>query len=62
MENETKQLETNVGDIQKRREQMADGRRYIIYYTFGKDSPTGKSQNDQLEQENQKQNEVNENV
>ena len=62
MENETKQLETNVGDMQKRQERMADERRYILYYTFGKDSPTGKSPNGQLEQENQKQNEVNENV
>jgi hypothetical protein len=26
--------ETSVGEMQKRRETMADGRRYIIYYTF----------------------------
>ena len=62
MENQTKQVETIVGNMQKRQEKMADERRYILYYTFGKDSTTGKSQNGQLEQENQKQNEVNENV
>lgn len=26
---------TTVGEMQKRRETMADGRRYMIYYTFG---------------------------
>lgn len=26
---------TSVGQIEKRRETMADGRRYMIYYTFG---------------------------
>ena len=29
--------ETSVGEMHKRREAMADGRRYIIYYTFGDD-------------------------
>ncbi len=62
MENETKQLGKSVGDMQKRQEKMADERRYILYYTFGKDSPTGKSSNFPLEEEKQKQNEVNENV
>ncbi len=62
MENQTRQVETIVGDMQKRQEKMADERRYILYYTFGKDLPTGKSSNFPLEQENQKQNEVNENV
>ena len=27
--------ETGVGEMHKRQEVMADGRRYIIYYTFG---------------------------
>ena len=27
--------ETSVGEMHKRQEVMADGRRYIIYYTFG---------------------------
>ncbi|HEX8246718.1 MAG TPA: hypothetical protein VF599_00920 [Pyrinomonadaceae bacterium] len=27
--------ETSVGEMHKRREAMADERRYIIYYTFG---------------------------
>ena len=35
MENEEKQSEAKVGEMQKRRETMADGKRYIIYYTFG---------------------------
>ena len=35
MENEEKQPENKVGEMHKRRETMADGRRYIIYYTFG---------------------------
>ena len=29
-----------VGEMQIRREVMADGRRYIIYYTFGADVTT----------------------
>ena len=62
MENQTKQVETIVGDMQKRQEKMADERRYILYYTFEKDSATGKSPNVPIEAENQKQNEVNENV
>ncbi|MEP7213301.1 MAG: hypothetical protein ABI791_09515 [Acidobacteriota bacterium] len=28
---------TGVGEMHARREVMADGRRYIIYYTFGTD-------------------------
>lgn len=35
MENEEKQLEKPIGKMHKRRETMTDGRRYIIYYTFG---------------------------
>ena len=38
MENERTKAETTepaVGAMHKRRETMADGRRYIIYYTFG---------------------------
>ena len=34
MENEEKQAEKTVGEMHKRRETMADGKRYIIYYTF----------------------------
>ena len=30
--------ETSVGEMHKRQEVMADGRRYIIYYTFGTDA------------------------
>ena len=35
MEKEEKQLENKVGEMRKRREAMADGKRCIIYYTFG---------------------------
>jgi hypothetical protein len=31
--------ETSVGEMHKRQEVMADGRRYIIYYTFGTEVP-----------------------
>lgn len=35
MEKEEQQPETEVGEMHKRRETMPDGKRYIIYYTFG---------------------------
>ncbi|HEX8733918.1 MAG TPA: hypothetical protein VF721_01255 [Pyrinomonadaceae bacterium] len=35
MEDKGKTLKTSVGEMRKRRETMADGKRYIIYYTFG---------------------------
>jgi len=35
MENEEEPAENKVGEMRKRRETMADGKRYIIYYTFG---------------------------
>ena len=35
MENEDEQTEKPVGEMHKRREPMPDGRRYIIYYSFG---------------------------
>ncbi len=35
MENEEKQSEENVGKMHNRREMMPDGKRYIIFYTFG---------------------------
>jgi len=35
-EKETKPEETLGGKMQKRREKMADEKRYIIYYTFEK--------------------------
>ena len=34
MDNETAKLKTSIGEMQKRRVTMADGRRYLIYYTF----------------------------
>ena len=45
MENEEKQTEQSVGEMHKRRETMADGRRYIIYYTFG-DEEKGESKSE----------------
>ena len=30
--------ESGIGQMHKRREKMADGKRYIIYYTFGEGS------------------------
>lgn len=35
MEDEGKTPETGIGKMRKRREAMPDGKRYIIYYTFG---------------------------
>jgi len=35
MENQEKPPEKAVGEMHKQRETMADGRRFIIYYTFG---------------------------
>jgi len=35
METEEKSIETEAGEMHKRRENMADGERYIIFYTFG---------------------------
>ncbi len=32
--------ETSVGEMHKRQDAMADGRRYIIYYTFGEAEKT----------------------
>jgi hypothetical protein len=49
MEDEEKQPEKVIGEMHKRRETMADAKRYIIYYTFGYE-------------ETKQQNEVKENV
>ena len=46
--------EQGVYEMQKRREIMADGRRYIIYYTFGEDREETR--------ENRRENEKGENV
>jgi hypothetical protein len=40
--------ESRVGEMQARREKMADGKRYIIYYTFGEETePQDKLTNEQ---------------
>ncbi|HSK72625.1 MAG TPA: hypothetical protein VK892_13060 [Pyrinomonadaceae bacterium] len=44
--------EQGVYEMRKRRELMADGRRYIIYYTFGEDSegmPANRRENEKGE-------------
>lgn len=38
MNSETAKLKTSIGEMQKRRVTMADGRRYLIYYTFDGES------------------------
>lgn len=65
MDSETKQLETTVGEMRKRRETMADGKRYIIYYTFEKqqkDFSGDDYSGVRSELENQNSSEVSENV
>ena len=34
MDRETEKFRTSIGEMQKRRVTMEDGRRYLIYYTF----------------------------
>ncbi len=59
MEDKGKSLaETSVGEMRKRRETMPDGKRYIIYYTFGAE----KGENSESVTENQKAEEASENV
>ena len=43
METEKNRLEEKTGEMHKRREMMADERRYVIFYTFGDEAekPTG---------------------
>ena len=43
MENEENKQENPVGEMYKETETMADGKRYIIFYTFG-----GKNANDEV--------------
>ena len=38
MDSETAKLKMSIGEMQKRRVMMADGRRYLIYYTFDDES------------------------
>lgn len=42
MENQETKHDESVGEMHKNRELMADGRRYIIYYTFGNNEETAK--------------------
>ncbi len=35
MDNEEDRAENAIGEMRKRRETMPDGKRYIIFYTFG---------------------------
>lgn len=40
MENKEKQTGENVGEMRKRTETMPDGKRYIVFYTFGTEEKT----------------------
>ena len=42
MEKERTKREESIGQMRRRRETMADGRRYIIYYTFENAAETEK--------------------
>ncbi len=44
MENEENQLKNEVGEMRRRRETMPDGRRYIIFYTFGDEEKTTRNE------------------
>lgn len=53
--------ERNIGEMRKRREKMADGKRYVIYYTFGERADEfSKIEAEQLTEK--EENEENENV
>lgn len=54
-EKETDERAMRVGEMRKRREKMADGRRYIIYYTFASssDEQTPHENDSQTEKENE---------
>lgn len=60
MENEETQSKDAVGEMHKRTETMADGKRYIIYYTFGDDNRNGAA--GETSATNSNENEVKENV
>jgi hypothetical protein len=48
MNDEEDNRKTTIGEMRKRREKMADGKRYIIYYTFEqpKETPEDTAQNE----------------
>lgn len=49
MENQEVDLEQEVGEMHKRRETMPDGKRYIIYYTFGESKENSSAENNSVE-------------
>ncbi|MEP6923391.1 MAG: hypothetical protein ABI954_02910 [Pyrinomonadaceae bacterium] len=51
MLNENINQTENVGEMYKRREIMADGRRYLIYYTFGESGDVSKAETKIIESE-----------
>ncbi len=59
MQDKKTNLEQQTTPIQKRRETMADGRRYIIYYTFEK---AGESEEKGAQSDTAENAEVSENV
>ena len=44
MENQENQLPEVVGEMNKRRETMPDGKRYIVFYTFGTEDKATKTE------------------
>ena len=51
MDSETAKLKTSIGEMQKRRVMMADGRRYLIYYTFDGEARKQASEKSLLEKD-----------
>lgn len=49
MQSENDKNLPNIGEMKKRRVLMADRRRYLIYYTFDKDSPVSSDQTSELQ-------------
>lgn len=53
MDSETEKLKASIGEMQKRRVTMADGRRYLIYYTFEKSGQLATAEGGQDNVDNQ---------
>ncbi len=52
MKTEEKQLREKVGEMHKQRQTMADGKRYIIFYTFGNENKNAAPVSDENEVKN----------
>ena len=49
MQSENNKNLPDIGEMKKRRVLMADGRRYLIYYTFDQDSPASSDGTSELQ-------------